>query len=232
MSEFEETVVVVADDTGRGSLNIVNTFVNAGAIVILFSQSESIDDEAEGFRVSSDSDRLVTVTGNFERVSGVERLRDELLDRFGRIDALMVSTGTRVHTGQRITEMSLNAYWSALAGPLIRNFVVTRTFYPVVADAPTGGHCVFVTESVSEIPQSHAGPQCIAAAAQRMLMRVLLEESGASNSTPRISEICSYTRIESCLDPAESSRDITSIGTVAADIVSSKTGTHGEVVRI
>lgn len=232
MNGVEDAVVVVADDTGRESADIVDTFLNASATVVYLSHTETIDDEAAEFTMSSDDDGLVTVAGDFEEVSVVERLYDDLLVRFGRIDALVISMGVQGHTGQRIVEMSLNTFWSALTGPLRRSFILTRTFYPSLGAASTRGHCVFINDANAEIPRSHAGPRCIAAAAQRMFTRELLEESSMSDDLPRISEICSYTWNESDSKSIVSNRNPKSPGAVAVDIVSGEANEFGDLLRI
>lgn len=110
----------------------------------------------------SDADDLLTVSGDISEPATAERIVEQALDRFGRIDALVNNAG--VFIGKRFTEYTVDDLTTMLAVNLSGFFHITQ---PVVRQMSSqgGGHIVNITTSLVDHARS-SSPSALASLAK------------------------------------------------------------------
>src|SRR5699024_6749253 len=95
MTPRDDTVVLVAGGAGEVGAGIVQAFLDKDATVIVPSRSqEHLDDLHEHLEsIGTTTDQLNTLVGDIGQIDGAELLRDEVLERFGQVDAVVASLG-------------------------------------------------------------------------------------------------------------------------------------------
>jgi NAD(P)-dependent dehydrogenase (short-subunit alcohol dehydrogenase family) len=100
---------------------------------------------------SSDDDGTLTVQGDVSEVETAQRVVEQAVDRFGRIDTLINNAG--IFIGKAFTDYTLDDYLSITAVNLAGFFHMTQ---PVIRQMITqgSGHVVNITASLVDNPDS------------------------------------------------------------------------------
>src|SRR5436190_22512540 len=91
MGRLEGKISLVLGGAGYVGEGIVRSFLEEGAFVIVPSRSQ---ERLNGLRkLVGGGDRLVTVPANVGSLQGAAGLRDQILSKMGRLDAVVASLG-------------------------------------------------------------------------------------------------------------------------------------------
>ena len=117
---------------------------------------------------------VVTIFGDIGRFDEAERIREVLLVRVGRLDAIVASLGRGCHAPS-LVEASFEMRERALGDHLTPQCVIAHTFLPLLIAQGYGGYTL-VKRTATEYAVTHVDPSASVEAAQEMLVRVLSEE--------------------------------------------------------
>ena len=147
-SEARKVAIVTGASQGIGA-GIAAAFVDAGFAVV--STSRSIR--------PSDGPDVLTVAGDIAEPETAERVVEEALDRFGRIDTLINDAG--IFIGKPFTDYTPADYAAITAVNLAGFLHITQRAVRQMVEQG-GGHIVNVTTSLVEHPRS-ASPSALTA---------------------------------------------------------------------
>jgi len=226
MGRLDGKVSLILGGAGYVGEGIVRSFLDEGAFVIVPSRSP---ERLQGLRKvlgAAADERLVTVTANTGTEKGAEALRDQILARMKRLDAVVASLGG-FREGAPLVDTSLEDFAKVLSDNLLSHFIAARTFIPALAPGAT---YTFVAGLAGEVPQPRAGPVAVAMAGQQALQRVLAEEmreSGVRINELLVKSVISRARGE----PGPSTLTAEEVGLFAARLASTE-GAHWHGVQI
>ncbi len=93
MSKLDGKIALVAGCAGNVGEGVVRSFLKAGATVVVPSRSAEKLEQLRGYLGELATERFVPLAGEVGRLESAERLRDEILSKFGRLDAVVASLG-------------------------------------------------------------------------------------------------------------------------------------------
>jgi NAD(P)-dependent dehydrogenase (short-subunit alcohol dehydrogenase family) len=146
-SEPQKVAIVTGASRGIGA-GLTKAFARAGYAVVATSRS---------IRASTDPD-VLAVPGDIAEAETAQRVTEQALDRFGRIDTLINNAG--VFIGKPFTDYTRDDYAALTAVNLDGFFYVTQRAVRQMVDQG-GGHIVNVTTSLVEHARS-ASPSALA----------------------------------------------------------------------
>lgn len=226
MGRLDGKVSLVLGGAGFVGEGIVRSFLDEGAFVIVPSRSP---ERLQGLRKvlgSAANERLVTVPANTGTVAGAEALREQILTRMKRLDAVVASLGG-FRESAKLTATPLEEFGKVLSDNLLSHFIAAKTFIPALKPGST---YTFVAGLAGELPQAKAGPVAVAMAGQQALQRVLAEEE--RDSGVRINEILVKSVISRARgEPGPESLTAEEVGQFAARLASDQ-GAHWHGVQI
>ena len=226
MGRLDGKVSLILGGTGNVGEGIVRSFLDEGAFVIVPSRSP---ERLQGLREvlgSAANERLVTVPANTGTVAGAEALRDQILQRMKRLDAVVASLGG-FRESAPLLETTLEDFGKVLSDNLLLHFIAARTFLPVLQPGST---YTFIAGLAGEIPQPRTGPVAVAMAGQQILQRILAEElrdSGVRINELLVKSVLSRARGE----PGPETLTAEEVGAFAARLASPE-GAHWHGVQI
>jgi NAD(P)-dependent dehydrogenase (short-subunit alcohol dehydrogenase family) len=146
-SEPQKVAIVTGASRGIGA-GLTKAFARAGYAVVATSRSIRASTEPE----------VVVVPGDIAAAETAQRVAEQALDRFGRIDTLINNAG--VFIGKPFTEYTADDY-AAMTGVNLAGFfhITQRAARQMVEQG--GGHIVNVTTSLVEHARS-ASPSALA----------------------------------------------------------------------
>jgi NAD(P)-dependent dehydrogenase (short-subunit alcohol dehydrogenase family) len=137
---MSRAAIITGASQGIGA-GLVDAFRSAGYAVVATARSIRHSDEPD----------LLTVAGDIAEAETSQRVVDQALDRFGRIDSLINTAG--VFIGKPFTEYTADDYAAVTAVNLAGFFHITqRAIRQMVTQG--GGHIVNVTTSLVDQPDS------------------------------------------------------------------------------
>ncbi len=182
MYRLNDKVAVIAGGTGGVGEGIVGAFLAAGGTVIVPSRSperlRSLRERVAG------GERVIGITGDIGTLGGAEHVREEILDRFGMIDAFVASIGGWWH-GERILDLPVETWQRVIDETLTAHFIAAKTFLPPMESR--GGSYTIIAGLAGERPVPMSGPVSVGAAGLVMLGKVLAEE--LKHAPVRINEL-------------------------------------------
>jgi NAD(P)-dependent dehydrogenase (short-subunit alcohol dehydrogenase family) len=226
MGRLDGKISLILGGAGFVGEGIVRSFLEEGAFVIVPSRSQ---ERLQGLRQMlgpAAGDRLVTVPANTGTPAGAEALRDQILQRMKRLDAVVASLGG-FREDARLVDTSLDEFAKVLSDNLLSHFIAARTFLPAMA---AGSTYTFIAGLAAEVPSARAGPVAIAMAGQQVLQRVLAEEmreSGVRINELLVKSVMSRARGQ----PGPETLTAEEVGLFAARLASSE-GAHWNGVQI
>ncbi len=156
--DFSGRVTVI---TGGGSglgTGIVRRFSEAGAAVVVHYRTSGPEAEALASAIEAGGRRAVTVGGDLTQGLDAERLLDETLQAFGRVDVLINNAG--LYPESDLTEMSETEWESVVAANLRSVFLCTQAAARRMIAQGEGGAIVNIASIEGAVPapgHSHYG---------------------------------------------------------------------------
>jgi 3-oxoacyl-[acyl-carrier protein] reductase len=175
VGKLDGMTAVVAGGTGTVGEGIVRAFLNEGAAVVVPSRTQQAIDRLRGDLAGTPAERLTTLVGNVGDEADAARLRDEMLGRFDRLDAVVASLGGTWEEGLNLVDVPMatwRRYWESNLTP---HYVAARTFLPVLA-RQRGSSYTLLGGLSAVVPIPRYSVVGVNSAAQLMMARVLMEE--------------------------------------------------------
>ncbi len=138
---LRKVVVVTGASQGIGA-GVADAFGHAGYAVVATSRSIG----------SSDAPDFLTVSGDIAEVETAQRVVEQAVDRFGRIDTLINNAGMFI--GKPFTDYTLDEYLAITAVNLTGFFHITQRVIRQMLTQGAGGHIVNITTSLVDHAES------------------------------------------------------------------------------
>ncbi len=233
MSKLNGKITLVAGGAGYVGEGIVRALLKQGATVVVPARRTEKLEELRGFLGELASDRFIPIIGDFGQVESAERLRDEILNTFGRLDAVVASLGGNWTGNVPLTQVSMEDWQAYLQSNLTTHFIAARTFLPVLAQNK-GSSYTFIGGGAAEIAIPNYSLIAIPAAGQLMMAKVLIEEMKSSGV--RINEVVIHSLVATRVNQGQSKSEwITAdeIGEYVAWLVSDEAHmVNGNIMRL
>ena len=179
MSKLEGKIAYIAGGAGNVGEGIVRSFLKAGATVVTSSRSSDKLDRLRELLKDTSTDKLITIEGGLGDIEHGEALRDKILSKCDRIDAVVASLGGTWHKNVPLTEVSMDDWQKFLFTNLTTHFVTARTFLPVLAKTK-GSSYTFLAGGAAANPVPNYSVVGIPAAGQLMMAKIVMEEMNDS----------------------------------------------------
>ena len=234
MQSLTDHTVIVAGGTANVGSFVVKALLERQATVVVPSRSEErlgeLREHLSKQVGETDLDRLHTVVGNLGEESERADLMQRIFGEVGTPDAVLASLGDFVTTPS-LLDASADDLRRAFEGYVVSNFVVARTFLPVLKDSE--GTYVLVQGPLAFEPYPGFGADLIsiATAAQHMLFRALSQELDKSRA--RVVELVVHALIRDRRTQPSSPLPGEAIGAYAAHLLfGSDEGVHGWSIQL
>jgi NAD(P)-dependent dehydrogenase (short-subunit alcohol dehydrogenase family) len=187
MSKFAGKVVLIPGGAGNVGEGIVRAFLSSGAIVAVPSRkAEKLEELRSYLGDIATTERFIPIVGEISQVDDAERIRDQILQQFGKLDAVVASLGGWWFGNKSITEVSITEWQQYIDSNLTSHFITARTFLPILREQK-GASYTLIGGAAAEVPIPNVSLVSIPAAGQLMLAQVLIAEN--KNSAVRINEV-------------------------------------------
>lgn len=186
MSKLNGKIVFIPGGAGNVGEGLVRSFLRQGATVIASSRQQKNLDELRGYLGDLATERFVPIMGDLTDFASAEKLRDQILAKFQRLDAVVASLGSTWHGNLPLTQVSMADWQKYVASNLTTHFVCARTFLPILEQVK-GSSYTLLGGSAAENPIPFYSLVAVPAAGQLMMAKVLMEEM--KDSAVRINEV-------------------------------------------
>lgn len=185
MPELDGKVAVVTGGNRGIGREIAGALAAAGAAVVIASRDErTLNQTAEWLRdLGGES---LAVPCDVVDEASVEGLRATVLERFGRVDAVVANAGTTGPT-QPLQEITLADWRDCVASNLDSVFLTFRAFVPALVEAG-GGSLVAISSMTGKRPLAGRTPYAAAKLGLVGLCRTLAAEVGPRGV--RVNSVC------------------------------------------
>jgi NAD(P)-dependent dehydrogenase (short-subunit alcohol dehydrogenase family) len=186
MGKLDSKIAFIAGGAGNVGEGVVRSFLQQGATVITSSRTQ---DKLDALRESLGelaSNRYVLITSELGDFDSADKLCQQIIDQFGRIDAVVASIGGTWSANLPLTKISMEDWQKYPFTNLTTHFVCVRTFLPVLAQTQ-GSSYIFLGGAAAEMPVPNYSLVAIPAAGQLMMAKVLMEE--LKQNEVRINEV-------------------------------------------
>lgn len=181
---------LVAGGTGNVGRYVVRGLLASGATVIVPSRSQEKLTALQTALADVDSGRLTSLRGDVSDENEAVRLRDQALRSTGRLDAVVAALG-KFAPAPSLAAATRASLERVLDDYLVAHFVVARTFLPALQG--TSGSYTFINGMLAFTPTPGSGLVSVATAGQRMLARVLMNET--ADAGVRVNELVLHVGI-------------------------------------
>lgn len=186
MAKLDGKIILIAGGSGNVGEGIVPVFLKQGATVIVPSRRQDSLDKLGKSLGDLATDNYVPMVANIGTLEGSEKLRDEIIAKFGHLDGVLVSLGGWWTGNKPLTELDLETWESYLNGNLTSHFLCAKTFLPLLAKTK-GSSYTLLGGTAAEVPLANVSPVGITAAGQLMMAKIVMEEM--KDSGVRINEV-------------------------------------------
>ena len=170
-------VALIAGGAGAVGEGVVENFLVAGANVIVPSRSpDKIAYLKDKFAFYKDF--LTMIDDDIGSQTGAARVRDVILQEFGRLDAVVASLGGWWQ-GLPLLNLPLETWEEVLHENLTTHFIVAKSFLPVMIHQNAGSY-TFIAGQGGVVPVPQSSPVSVAVAGEIMLARALDAENRKS----------------------------------------------------
>ena len=211
MSILSGKIAYIAGGAGNVGEGIVRGFLQAGATVVTSSRSSEKLEHLRELLKDTPTDKLTTLEGDLGDIESGEALRDKILDKFERLDAVVASLGSSWDKNLPLTEVTMDEWQKYLFTNLTTHFVTARTFLPVLAQTK-GSSYTFLGGAAGVNPLPNYSVVAIPAAGQLMMAKVLMQEM--ADKGVRINEVMINSLVNT-----RSSQDRAQLDWITADEV-------------
>ncbi|HEY9653208.1 MAG TPA: SDR family oxidoreductase [Coleofasciculaceae cyanobacterium] len=192
MNKLNGTIILVAGGAGYVGEGIVRALLKESATVVVPARGMEKLDELRGLLGELAGDRFFPMIGDFGQLESAENLRDQIISKFGRLDALVASLGGNWTGNVPLTQVSMEDWQKYLQSNLTTHFIAARTFLPVLAQNK-GSSYTLVGGGAAEIAIPNYSLIAIPAAGQLMMAKVFMEEM--KGSSVRINEVVIHSLV-------------------------------------
>lgn len=186
MSNMNGKIVFVPGGAGNVGEGLVRSFLRQGATAIVSSRQQKSLDELRGYLGDLATERFVPIVGDLADFASAEKLRDQILAQFQRLDAVVASLGSNWHGNLPLMQVTMADWQKYVASNLTTHFVCARTFLPMLEQV-AGSSYTLLGGSAAETPVPFYSLVGIPAAGQLMMAKVLMAEM--KDSPVRINEV-------------------------------------------
>lgn len=184
-----DRTALVAGGTGSVGQVVVGAFLEAGATVVVPSRSEQKLAGLKDSLGAAHPERLVTLVGSLSDEQDSVRVREEVRERAGPLDAVVASLGGFV-PAPAVLDAPLADLKHALEGYLLAHFMVAKALLSALEER--SGSYTFINGPLAFRPMfPGTGLVSIATAGQTMLARTIMKER--ADEPVRINELVIYT---------------------------------------
>ncbi|OLF12844.1 hypothetical protein BLA60_06125 [Actinophytocola xinjiangensis] len=163
--------VLVAGGAGVAGECVVRALLALGTHVVVPSRAPARLTALADRTDPAVRDRLHLALGDVGTEEGVTRLRDEIVERYGRPRGVVASLGGWWE-GEQFADLPTSTWERVLHDNLTAHFLVARTFLPVL-DQDAAPVYVTLAGIAADHPEPFAAPISITGAAQRMMLRTI-----------------------------------------------------------
>ena len=192
MDRLAGKIAYIAGGSGNVGEGIVRTFLKEGATVVTSSRKDESLKQLRELLNDTNTKKLITMTADLGDLASAEQLRDEILSKCDRLDAVVASIGGTWHRNVPMTEVSLEEWNKFLFTNLTTHFVTAKTFLPVLAKTK-GSSYTFLGGGAANQAIPNYSVVAIPAAAQLMMAKVVMQEM--ADSGVRINEVIANTLV-------------------------------------
>lgn len=179
MGKLDGKIALIAGGTGGVGSGIVRGFLQEGATVVVPSRSpEKAEQLCE--HLSFAIERLVLITKDIRDSDAAQQIRDEILDRFGRLDAVVAALGMHWQQDLTLIEIPVNTWHQYMESNLTSHFIVARTFLPVLAQR-RGTSYTFINGNSADLIIPKYSPISVTSAGQLKITQTVVEEMKGSS---------------------------------------------------
>lgn len=183
VDEFRGKVAVVSGAASGISNVILNRFAEAGARVVLVDRDEEWGVEKADALTSRGLEALFVPTDVRESAQ-VDRMVEQAVDRFGRVDILVHGAGVGVH--KEIVDLS-DEEWDLQVDVQLRGaFLLSRAVARQLIAQGEGGRIILLGSTAGNNARPKSGPHAASKAAEIQLARVMAQELGRYQITSNV----------------------------------------------
>ncbi len=181
MGVLDKKIAVVAGGTGSVGEGVVRSFLREGAEVVVPCRSEQKRERLQRYTQDVAEQRLHLYPAIVSDPQSVLDFRQAVVDNFPRVDLAVASLGGWYY-GYSLHRMSFEDWNRVMHDHLSTHFLFLQAFVSLFHDhQDQSGTYIMVNGGESKLPAPDAGVVSIAAAAQKMMSKVLAEESSGTN---------------------------------------------------
>lgn len=186
MGKLDGKIILILGGAGNVGEGVVPVFLNEGATVIVPSRRQDALDKLAEYVDDLAGNQLKPMVANISTLEGAEKLKDEIINQFGRLDGVLASLGGWWTGNKPLIEVDMDTWISYLDSNLTSHFVCAKTFLPLLAQTK-GSTYTLLGGTAAEVPLPKVSPVGITAAGQLMMVKILMAEMKGSGI--RINEV-------------------------------------------
>lgn len=186
MSKLDGKIVFIPGGAGNVGEGLVRSLLRQGATVIASSRQQKNLDQLQNYLGDLATERFTSIVGDLTEFASAEKLRDQILAKFQRLDAVVASLGSTWHGNLPLTQVTMADWQKYIASNLTTHFVCARTFLPILEQVE-GSSYTLLGGAAAETPVPFYSLVAVPAAGQLMMAKVLMAEM--KDSAVRINEV-------------------------------------------
>ncbi|MEV1243670.1 SDR family NAD(P)-dependent oxidoreductase [Nonomuraea sp. NPDC050022] len=137
MSLLKDRVALVTGSSRGIGAAIATTFAQAGARVVLHGRDEAALAAVQA-RVDDLGGEAISVTGDVTVAADLNRIRGQILDRYGHVDVLVVNAGSTASRPTPIEDITEESWRADIDRNLTGTFLTVKCFLPGMKERRTG----------------------------------------------------------------------------------------------
>lgn len=183
---LDKKVALIPGGAGNVGEGLVRSFLRQGATVITTSRQPEKLDKLRGYLGDLATDRFVPLVGDLADFTSAEKLRDQILDKFQHLDAIVASLGGTWKGNLPLTQVSMADWQKFITSNLTSHFVCAQTFLPLLKQTKSSSY-TFLGGGAAENVVPFYSLVGIPAAGQLMMAKIVMAEM--QDSPIRINEV-------------------------------------------
>lgn len=170
----DKVALITGASTGIGKA-IANRFAAEGAhVVVNYRPGGQADTEAAQSEATSFGPTSIAISGDVSKREDVERMMQQIIDKFGRIDIAINNAGMEIK--KPFLEVADEEWNKVIAVNLFGSFLVSQVAARQMVKQGQGGKLIFISSVHEDIPFPQYTAYCASKGGVRMMMRNLAME--------------------------------------------------------
>ncbi|MFG1959462.1 SDR family NAD(P)-dependent oxidoreductase [Nonomuraea sp. NPDC049028] len=137
MSHLKDRVALVTGSSRGIGADIATAFAQAGARVVLHGRDEAAL-AAVRARVDDLGGEAISVTGDVTVAADLDRIREQILERYGRVDVLVANAGSSDSRPVPIEDITEESWRADIDRNLTGTFLTVKCFLPGMKERRSG----------------------------------------------------------------------------------------------